>query len=127
VNSGGWEIPALYESEVFKTLADIVPFLVADLETRTIVYTSRWVEQIFGYLRNGLVGKDVHELIPPEYRDAHGRHWDGFRRNPAARVMRPASLPALRRDGTTFPVKVLLYPTAMRVSHGSPVPAGGQA
>ncbi|HEX5474591.1 MAG TPA: PAS domain S-box protein [Vicinamibacterales bacterium] len=65
-------------------------------------------EQVFGYRRDEVVGRDMADLLVPErYRDAH-RH--GLARQLATGqsniLGKRVELSALRRDGTEFPVEL---------------------
>jgi PAS domain S-box-containing protein len=79
-------------------------------------------EQMFGYTRDEALGQPLADLIvPPDLRQAHV---DGFRRHLAtgeATVLgKRVRLPALRADGSTFPVELAIA----RVEHEEPLFVG---
>jgi len=77
-----------------------------------ILIANRTAEQLFGYLRQELIGKSVDALVPKGARPHHAAHREKFA---AAGVSRPMGLGlelhARRKDGTEFPVEISLSPT----------------
>jgi len=75
----------------------------------TLVNTQ--VEQLFGYLREELLGQSVEKLIPHRYRGSHPQLREGFFSDPQARMMGSnRELFASRKDGSEFPVEIGLNP-----------------
>ncbi|UXH78851.1 PAS domain-containing protein [Roseateles amylovorans] len=67
--------------------------------------------RMFGYTRDELAGKAVHDLVPTRQREAHHGHVGSFMRQPALRYMaKRQELYALRRDGTEIAVEIGLNP-----------------
>jgi anti-anti-sigma factor len=76
-----------------------------------LVLASRRAEDMFGYPHGELAGRRVEDLIPVDLRAAHPGQRAGYERQPAGRQMSArARLVGLRRDGTTFPVRISLTP-----------------
>lgn len=76
-----------------------------------IMLANAQTDQMFGYQREDLLGRQIEMLIPPQLRGAHERHRAGFFDKPAARRMGAGlQLWGQRRDGTAFPVDVSLSP-----------------
>jgi two-component system sensor histidine kinase DevS len=76
-----------------------------------IMLANGQTDQMFGYQREDLIGRDVELLIPPRLRDAHERHRSSFFANSEARRMGVGlDLWGQRCDGTVFPVDVSLSP-----------------
>jgi protein-histidine pros-kinase len=68
-------------------------------------------EQMFGYARNELLGKEVELLLPDDVRNKHISHRAAYAREPHLRPMGIGmDLSAKRKDGTTFPVEISLSP-----------------
>jgi hypothetical protein len=66
---------------------------------------------MFSRAHGELVGRRVESLIPARLRAAHVRFRAGYAKEPTARPMGArARLAGLRKDGTTFPVRVSLSP-----------------
>ena len=68
-------------------------------------------EVIFGFTQTELIGQSVDILLPPAYRDAHGRHLLAFFANPVRKQMGGLrDLPGLRKNGSQVPVEIGLTP-----------------
>ena len=61
---------------------------------------------MFGYGAGELSGLPVETLVPGCLREAHRGHRDAWARSPSASAGAGAQLAGLRKDGTTFPVRV---------------------
>jgi PAS domain S-box-containing protein len=75
-----------------------------------VVEVNRATEQTFGYSATEMVGRELAELIiPPELREPHRA---GVRRyvttGEARMVGHPVELPAMRADGSEFPVEIAI-------------------
>jgi PAS domain S-box-containing protein len=111
---------ALRESEA--RLAGIVgsamdAIITTDEERRVVVFNAA-AERMFGVAAAEAVGGSLDRFIPPRFRDAHGRHMRAFGDTGAStRSMRgahsPGPLPALRADGTEFPVDATISQTVV--------------
>ena len=74
-------------------------------------------EKLFGYSESELIGNLVEMLIPERYRGHHPQHRDAYVAAPSARPMGTGlELYGRRKDGTEFPVDIML----------SPVESGGE-
>jgi diguanylate cyclase (GGDEF)-like protein/PAS domain S-box-containing protein len=69
------------------------------------------VEELFGYSRDELIGEPVEMLVPPEVREGHRGHRDGYQAAPHVRPMGEGQeLHGRRKDGSEFPVEISLSP-----------------
>jgi PAS domain S-box-containing protein len=69
------------------------------------------VEQLFGYSETELIGNLVEILIPERFRDRHPHLRGGYVAAPSARPMGTGvELYGRRKDGTEFPVDIMLSP-----------------
>lgn len=69
------------------------------------------VDALFGYSRNELIGRSVETLVPDQFRPAHPKHREEFSKNPHLRPMGIGlELYGKRKDGSEFPVDILLGP-----------------
>jgi anti-anti-sigma factor len=76
-----------------------------------LVLANRRAEQMFGYAHGEMAGRQVESLIPGHLRAAHQSQRAGYEREPVARPMGGrARLVGLRKDGSTFPVRISLSP-----------------
>jgi PAS domain S-box-containing protein len=68
-------------------------------------------EELFGYASEELIGRPVEMLVPARYRGGHPRHRENYNAHPRTRQMGAAlNLYGLRKDGTEFPVDIMLKP-----------------
>ena len=82
-----------------------------------IVFGNEAAAKAFGYGEDELRGLDIDALVPKGQRGAHAKHRVEFLAEPTPRSMaRDRILSGVRKDGTEFPVEVLL---------GSMMSAGG--
>jgi PAS domain S-box-containing protein len=75
-----------------------------------VVEVNQATERTFGYAASEMVGRELAELIvPPALREAHRR---GVKRyvstGQSALVGHPVELPAMRADGSEFPVEIAI-------------------
>jgi PAS domain S-box-containing protein len=76
-----------------------------------IVRANAQAEPLFRAPRAEVVGLEVEELMPERYRERHREHLLRYFANPQPRVMGVGlELLGLRRDGTEFPVDIMLSP-----------------
>lgn len=88
--------------------------LVVD-PTGCITLVNAHAETLFGYARRELVGKPVEVLVPPRFARPHTGHRAGFNAQAHSRPMGTAvELFALRKDGSEFPVDIMLSPMFMK-------------
>jgi PAS domain S-box-containing protein len=84
--------------------------VVAD-PTGRIQLVNRQTEELFGYARAELLGQPVERLIPARFHRAHRRHRAAYAAAPRTRPMGASlALFGRRRDGSEFPVEVILSP-----------------
>ncbi len=78
-----------------------------------ILLVNRQVEEIFGYRRDELIGKNVDMLLPSNYQGHHKGDRSRFFEEMVTRPMVMGAgmeLSALRKDGVEFPVDIMLSP-----------------
>ncbi len=76
-----------------------------------ILEVNAQVEKFFGYNRSELVGKPVEILVPARFRDKHPKYRDDYQHAARTRPMGVGlELFGLRKDGTEFPVDIMLSP-----------------
>jgi PAS domain S-box-containing protein len=104
---------ALRQSEqelrsLFEYSPDVI--VVSDQRGR-IVRANAQVENIFGYSRDELIGQPIETLVPERYRNIHPQHRENYGNHPHVRSMGVGlELYARRKDGTEFPVDIMLGP-----------------
>jgi PAS domain S-box-containing protein len=96
----------------FRQLLEAAPDAIVEVSADgNIVLVNRVAEEMFGYVRDELIGESVDLLVP----DAVRRHHSGFRNSylehPRTRPMGSGlDLHGRRRDGSLFPVEISLSP-----------------
>jgi len=76
-----------------------------------ILLINAEAEKLFGYSRAELVGQPVEMLIPERFRTAHINQRSAYHHDPRLRPMGAGlELYARRKDGTVFPVDIMLSP-----------------
>lgn len=76
-----------------------------------IVRTNPSAEKLFGYEKDGLLGKKIEVLIPKRLTEKHIGHREKFSHNPHARSMGAGmDLYGLKKDGAEIPVEISLSP-----------------
>jgi formate hydrogenlyase transcriptional activator len=107
--------PRALAEKIMESLPDAV--LVVGDDGR-ILEANQQAERMFGYSRTELAGQPVELLIPERFRRAHVRHRDRYQTEARLRPMGAGlELFGLRKDGTEFPVDIMLNP--METEEGS--------
>ena len=90
---------------VFDAAFDCIITMDAD---GNVVAVNETTEQVFGYSEDEMVGRELAELIiPPDLREAHRRGVERYAATGEARMVgHPVELPAMRKDGSEFPVEI---------------------
>ena len=75
---------------------------------------NRATEDTFGYTADEMVGRELAELIiPPHLREPHRRGVERYVATGQGRMVgHPVELPAMRKDGSEFPVEIAITPPA---------------
>lgn len=74
-----------------------------------IVKANPSAERLFGYEKNGLIGKVIEDLVPRRFKERHEKDRNNYNKNPHARAMgKNMDLFARRKDDSEFPVEISL-------------------
>jgi len=108
-------VQQLQDSEALKSAIfdhALVALVSADVQGRIVEFNPA-AEGMFGHARQSVLGRPVSEIIIPER--LRGAHEAGMRRlaaqEPARVIGQRLELPALRADGSEFPVEMVLWRT----------------
>ncbi len=105
---GSAQVADLALENLFEFSPDAV--FVVDAEGRIRNANPRATE-LFGYARIEFAGMHVEQLVPDRFRGGHPSHRENYNAHPRARQMGAAlNLYGLRKDGTEFPVDIMLKP-----------------
>lgn len=97
---------------IFDLMPDAV-LVVA--KSGAISKVNHQITAMFGYTQDELLGQPVEILLPDQDRAAHIRERKNYEKNPHARPMGESlDLRGRRKDGTEFPVSVMLGPISGR-------------
>lgn len=103
-------IMADIHERIFENTPDAL--LLVDAEGRVVAANAR-CETVFGCPRAEFVGRPIESLMPARIADRHAAHRALYGRQPWPRPMGTGQrLLARRRDGSEFPVEVMLGPLA---------------
>src|ERR1700680_2844472 len=98
----------LLSTDFLETLPDA---MVAVDRDGTIVQVNSQAQQLFGYRREALIGRNIEMLVPERYRRRHQHHREAYAEVPKTRRMgADLDLYGSRRDGSEFPVEISLSP-----------------
>jgi PAS domain S-box-containing protein len=95
-----------------ENLFDIAPdaIFVTDARGRIRDANPR-ASELFGYTQAELIGQSIDNLVPERFRGRHPAHRENYHAHPRTRQMGAAfNLFALRKDGSEFPVDIMLKP-----------------
>lgn len=85
-----------------------------------ILRVNAQAETLFGFRRGEMSRRGIETLIPERFRESHVAHRAAYHAEPRTRAMgRGLQLYALRKDGTEFPVDIMLSP--VRTAEGPQV------
>lgn len=102
--------------EMLRGIFDFAPdtLIVVDEDGR-IVRCNAQIVRMFGFAQEEVIGKSIEILVPERYRGNHIRHRLNYGSSPRLRPMgNGESFLGLRRDGSEFPVEIMLSPIGDR-------------
>lgn len=97
---------------VLDKIQERAPCIVTEMKTGLIVFASKRVNDIFGYIHNELEGKRVSDLMPDSYRARHDANLENYAKFPKHRNMgsEGMTLKGMRKDKSEFDIKISLEP-----------------
>ncbi len=96
----------------FRQLLEAAPDAIVEVSADgDIVLVNRVAEEMFGYMRDELIGASVDLLVPDAVRQHHRGYRNSYLEHPRTRPMGSGlELHGRRRDGSLFPVEISLSP-----------------
>jgi PAS domain S-box-containing protein len=98
------------DDELLAAVLAVAPGAVVVLDTAgKVVLVSAQTEQMFGYSRSEILGKDVEAFIPARYHESYAGHRANYAAEPRIRPGEVGlELWGRRKGGTEFPVQIWL-------------------
>ena len=106
----------LTRTELCDVLTDYLAMFECHMESGIITWASHAMEAMFGHSMSGVLeGLYVEELMPAGVREKHANVYRAeYAANPVPRLMgKVLIVRGLRKDGSEFPVEVMLLPKAV--------------
>jgi PAS domain S-box-containing protein len=100
------------EAARLRSFIELLPVCSLVIDSQGVIRRANAeAARTFGWPLDELVGRDVERLVPEPLRDAHAKHRRGFQESARVRTMGETSrVTGRRRDGTLFPIDVMLTP-----------------
>ncbi len=96
-------------TDVLENLPDAVFIVAGEGRAGRVLYLNSQAVRMFGYERREIVHQSIEMLVPHNVRERHVQHRLGYAQGPHLRHMGAGLfLFGRRRDGTEFPIDVLL-------------------
>jgi formate hydrogenlyase transcriptional activator len=103
---------AQFAKSALENLFDISPDAIFVTDEQGVIRGANpRAAQLFGYTQAEFYGQPIENLVPVRFRRNHPSHRENYNAHPRARQMGAAmNLFGLRKDGTEFPVDIMLKP-----------------
>ncbi len=109
-----------WAQEQFQVAVESAPngILIVD-QSGNITLVNAYLEQLFGYTREELIGQPIDVLVPERLRNKFPNQRENFFASPRVRWLgRRQEWYGLRKDGSEFPVEIGLNPIHTHHGHG---------
>ncbi len=122
-DSPGWDAPtspepgkAEFSHIALENLFEFSPDAIFVTDAEGVIRDANpRAAELFGYAPGDFAGMNVEALVPERFRGRHPSHRENYNAHPRARQMGAAmNLFGLRKDGTEFPVDIMLKPMQTR-------------
>jgi len=103
---------AEFAQSALENLFEVSPDAIFVTDAQGVIHGANpRAAELFGHTQAELVGQPIENLVPERFRGRHPSHRENYNAHPRARRMGAAmNLYALRKDGTEFPVDIMLKP-----------------
>ncbi|HEY4380043.1 MAG TPA: sigma 54-interacting transcriptional regulator [Acidobacteriaceae bacterium] len=103
---------AIFAQFASETLFNLSPDAILVTDSKGIIRAvNPRTAELFGYSLDELIGMPIEGLVPARFRGRHPSHRENYSAHPRTRQMGAAlNLFALRKDGSEFPVDIMLKP-----------------
>jgi formate hydrogenlyase transcriptional activator len=105
-------VRAEFAQSALDNLFEVSPNAIFVTDTQGVIRAANpCATELFGHSPADLIGMPVESLVPLRFRGHHPSHRENYNAHPRTRQMGAAmNLFGLRKDGTEFPVDILLKP-----------------
>jgi len=95
-----------------KSILDSALDAIVTVDMKNIVLEwSPSAQEVFGYSREEILGKDLTILIPPEYHAGHRRGMDNFKKSGTGPILnKRIEIEAMNSKGKRFPIELTVSP-----------------
>ena len=103
---------AKFASVALENLFEVSPDAIFVTDTDGVIRAANpRAAELFGHTQAEFIGQPIENLVPQRFRHRHPSHRENYNAHPRARQMGGAmNLFALRKDGSEFPVDIMLKP-----------------
>ncbi len=103
---------AQFARSALENLFDVSPDAIFVTDAEGVIRGANpRAAELFGHTQAELYGQPIENLVPERFRSKHPGHRENYNAHPSARQMGAAlNLFGLRKDGTEFPVDIMLKP-----------------
>jgi len=103
---------AEFAQSALENLFDVSPDAIFVTDAQGVIRGANpRAAELFGHTQADLYGQPIENLVPHRFRGRHPSHRENYHAHPRARQMGGAlNLYGLRKDGTEFPVDIMLKP-----------------
>ncbi len=103
---------AQFAQSALENLFDVSPDAIFVTDSEGVIRGANpRAAELFGHTQAELIGQPIENLVPERFRRNHPGHRENYNAHPRARQMGAAmNLFGLRKDGTEFPVDIMLKP-----------------
>ncbi|MGA8727740.1 MAG: sigma 54-interacting transcriptional regulator [Terracidiphilus sp.] len=110
--AGAMHERAQFAQSASENLFDVSPDAILVTDDKGVIRGANpRAAELFGHTQADLIGQPIENLVPERFRRNHPEHRENYNAHPRARQMGAAmNLFGLRKDGSEFPVDIMLKP-----------------
>ena len=95
------------ENSSVQLLNPLLKLIITTDESGKVIFVNKSFEKIFGYAEDEIIGKTFEIIMPPQYREKHGKIFTKLKeKNEDEYFNKTLELTASRKDGTEFPFEM---------------------
>jgi PAS domain S-box-containing protein len=95
------------EKQFRSVVESAIEAIITTDESGKVIFVNKSFEKIFGYAEDEIIGKTFEIIMPPQYREKHGKIFNKLKeKNEDEYFNKTLELTASRKDGTEFPFEM---------------------